>query len=173
MLSVFRQQLGLGKRSRRSVIAVTWLCLLVATMPCAAAVAACCPTPTGTDHHESPSSRSEQDAHGGSHAHHDGSSAHGPQGETSTPLSHAHDKGLAGHDCSAADGECCDQAPPPLEDRSPKPVPKAGDVGLAAAQADETLNGARLQRQRQPATGPPGRYRSHPRTHLEFCSFLI
>ena len=157
--------MGLGRRSRRSVIAVTWLCFLVAAMPCMTAWAACCPS------NPSEIVDSDSNPHAG-HSHHENPAPSGHE-------MHGGDSGLQSaspddsHDCGAIASTCCDEAVPTLEDRSPKPLPTAGDAGLSASLETAPGIDARTQEQHEQATGPPERLRLHPRPHLEHCSFLI
>lgn len=171
MLTRIRKHLGLGRRSRRSVIALTWLCFLMAAMPCITAWAACCPM-TAADNGSQAAHQQGDHAGADAHAHHAGSD-HGSHpvdpllGDTSADLPEI-------HACGDSGGNCCDEALPTLEDRSPKPLPSAADAGLAVVAVfdDEADNAQACARETQ-ATGPPAHQRSHPRTHLEHCSFLI
>lgn len=163
MLQRLRHHLGLGRRSRRSLSAIAWLCFLVAAMPCMTAWAACCPpTPEPGE---------------GVHAQH---AAH-THGDSGAIQGHSHDlaknpgdeSGQPDHDCAASAGNCCDEVLPTLEDRSPKPLPSPVEAGLVASTDPVTEGKAHFRPSPEHATGPPGHLRPHPRTHLEHCSFLI
>ncbi|MEE4175667.1 MAG: hypothetical protein V2I57_15585 [Xanthomonadales bacterium] len=151
------------------MIAITWLCFLIAAMPCMTAWAACCPMGTSTG--SGPDSISGDLTEAGAHGHHGASPHAGHHGDPSR-----HDRSAsapADHDCGDSGGTCCDEALPTLEDRSPRPLPSAGEAGLIAAMDFDAVSGMRNQPGEEHATGPPSHLRPHPRTHLEHCSFLI
>lgn len=161
-----RQHMGLGKRSRHSVIATAWLCFLIAATPCLTAWAtACCPSTPQVTGDSEPHSHGAQGHHGDTaHTVHDMALGERNQEPGDAQLA---------HDCGASAGSCCDEALPTLEERSPKPLPTAGDAGLSASLEVPPRIGTQTPGHRKQATGPPERLRLHPRPHLEHCSFLI
>jgi hypothetical protein len=147
------------------VSAISWLCFLVAAMPCMTAWAACCPAnpEPGNGVH---------DQHA-AHAHHDSGPTAGLAQANDPPHHPEPEGGQPGHDCGADAGACCDEALPTLEDRSPKPLPSALEAGLVASMDRILETETRFRATPEQATGPPGHLRPHPRPHLEHCSFLI
>jgi hypothetical protein len=147
------------------VIAVAWLCFLIAAMPCMTAFAACCPANPEFEN-------GVHDQHA-AHAHHDSgaSASNAPSHDPAHNPEPA--SGQPGHDCGADAGGCCDEALPTLEDRSPKPLPSALEAGLIATTDFGGESEFRDRSRQEHATGPPARLRPHPRAHLEHCSFLI
>ncbi len=171
MLHSLRRQLGLNRRSRRSVAVVAWLCFLLFALPCAAApTAACCPGTGSGAVHADADTHGEHGGHGG-HGDHDH-----PQVDHG---GHDHDTGDdrriaadTAHDCSAGE-DCCDTTPPTLEDRSPKTPHKPADSAISLATAVMQIGVVHSSRHSRHTTGPPRTHRDAPPTHLEHCRFLI
>lgn len=164
MIGSLRKHLGVGRRSRRSVIVVAWLCFLIAAMPCfSVAAGSCCPD--GADTKEA--------------AQHNAVTEHAPC------ASRGHDGAAKTSDTEPAPAEheggcltqgadpCCDLALPTLEDRSPKTPAKLADLGAELPFHVADLATAPLRRGVPPATGPPtGPWPSCP-LRTAFCTYLI
>jgi hypothetical protein len=173
------QRAGLRRRPRSFLIGVAWLCFMVAATPCiAAAGSACCPAGSGTpaasapDHHHGHATL--RDGMEGVHDH--GAMPAGEPRDQRDDHRGPHPSQPAGapeHDCFAVTAECCDDDPPTLEDRSPKPLSKPTDGGQGDALFPEAAVGELARHQRPPATGPPDPARPGPSRHLELCRFLI
>ena len=171
MLSSLRRQLGLNRRSRRSVASVSWLCFMLFTLPCVAApTATCCPESGFSAAAED--TAGEDEGHNGhgtqDRPHHDhGGPVHGG----GTDSGHGFASQAVNHDCVEAN-DCCDTSPPTLEDRSPKPPHKPVDaIATHAVSTTETLASASFLS--PSSTGPPRTFREAPPPHLELCRFLI
>lgn len=169
MIRGLRHGLGLGRRSRRSLVFVGWLCFMVAAVPCVASTAAaCCPVDGAKDHAEAHDFLSHSPAPepvAGIHAVPGGHETHGDH-DTAPPAKGTTD----GCHTQLAD-ECCENPTPTLEDRTPKPLAKVLDL-VASSTEPARLTVATGQRTRiHPTTGPPGTDIG-PRRHCVLCTWL-